>query len=379
MFGKRITLFKLLGFEVHIDPSWLIIAGLVVWSLADGLFPSLYKGLSGSTYWMMGIIGALSLFLSIIFHELCHSLVARRFGLPMRGITLFIFGGVAEMHEEPENAKVEFLMAIAGPVSSVLLGLIFMGIHGLGRGLGWPQAVLGVLYYLELINLLLAGFNLLPAFPLDGGRVLRSALWKWKNNLRWATHIASQIGSGFGIGLMVLGGVNVLFTGNVVGGIWWFLIGMFLKNASAMSYQQLLLRKSLEGEKVGDFMRKTTVTVPPDLSVSELVEDYIYKYHFKMFPVVENGRLEGCVTTRQVKEIPKEEWDKRTVGVLATRCSSGNTVDPGADVMEALSRMNTTGNSRLMVVKEGRLLGVISLKDIMGHLSVKLDLSSDDV
>ena len=190
MFGKRIPLFKLLGFTVNIDLSWLILAVLVTWSLAKGLFPYYFEGLSNQVYWWMGIAGAIGLFISIVFHEFCHSIVARHFGLPMKGITLFIFGGVAEMESEPQSPKVEFLMAIMGPVSSVLLGAAFYLASMAGKSVGWPTSVNGVLQYLMVINFVLAGFNLLPAFPLDGGRVLRSILWGIRGNLRWATRIA---------------------------------------------------------------------------------------------------------------------------------------------------------------------------------------------
>ena len=190
MFGKRITLFRLLGFEVKIDASWLIIAVLITWSLARAVFPAYFEGLSGATYILMGIVGALGLFSSIVVHEFSHSLVARRFGLSMKGITLFIFGGVAEMEEEPPTAKAEFFMAIAGPAASVVLGGVLLGITVLGTRYGWPNPVIGVLSYLWTINLVLAAFNLLPAFPLDGGRVLRSALWGFTGRLAWATRIA---------------------------------------------------------------------------------------------------------------------------------------------------------------------------------------------
>src|SRR4030067_3422695 len=210
MFGKRVTLFKLLGFQVRIDLSWLILVVLLTWSLAHGYFPFQYKNLPNAIYWWMGAAGTVGLFVSIIFHELCHSLVARRFGLPMRGITLFIFGGVAEMDEEPPSAKAEFLMAVAGPISSVLLGGIFYAMYLFTYKTGWPILVFAVLNYLAILNWLLAGFNLLPAYPLDGGRVLRSALWEWKKNIRWATRIASQIGAGFGIALIVFGVLNIV-------------------------------------------------------------------------------------------------------------------------------------------------------------------------
>lgn len=377
MFGRRITLFKLLGFEVKIDVSWLIIAVLISWTLAKGLFPHYFEGLSNRAYWFMGIAGALGLFLSIIFHELCHSLVARRYGLPMTGITLFIFGGVAEMSEEPESPKAEFMMAIAGPISSVVLGSLMYAALFLTQGLDFPVYVTGVIWYLALINMVLAGFNMLPAFPLDGGRVLRSALWWWKKNLKWATRTASQAGSLFGLVLIMLGLLNVL-TGNLIGGIWWFLIGMFLRTAAQSSYRQVLLRKALEGEPVRKLMIEDPVTVHPSLSLKELAESYFMKYHFKMFPVVENGKLLGCISMEQAKVIPREEWGERTVGDLAEGCSADNTISPDKDVMEALSTMNKKGRSRLMVVEDRRLLGIITTRDIMRHFSVKLELEGSE-
>lgn len=192
MFVRRVKLFTLLGFEVSIDLSWIIIAGLVTWSLVEGLFPYLYPGLTIQTYWQMGIVGALLFFFSIIFHEFCHSLVARKFGIPMHGITLFIFGGVAEMNEEPPNPQSEFFMAIAGPLSSILLAGIFYLIYLLGIQRDWSIVVQGLARYLAWINAVLAGFNLLPAFPLDGGRILRSILWWHKKDLRWATDFCPQ-------------------------------------------------------------------------------------------------------------------------------------------------------------------------------------------
>lgn len=373
MFGKSITLFKLFGFEVKIDFSWLVIALLITWTLAKGSFPHYYQGFQSSTYWIMGILGVLGLFTAIVFHELSHSLVARKFGLSMKGITLFIFGGVAEMTEEPPSPKAEFFMAVAGPISSIILGLGLFGVRFLGEGLGWSRPVLGVISYLAVINLILAGFNLLPAFPLDGGRMLRSVLWGMKDNLRWATRIASSIGSAFGIALIFFGALSV-FMGNLIGGIWWVLIGMFMRGASQMSYQQLIIRRSLEGEKVRRFMVSDPVTVSPSISVEDLVEDYVYKFHFKMFPVVEDGKLMGCVTLNQVKEIPKEERHKHDVRSLAKRCTTENTIDPDEDAMRALAVMNRTKSSRLMVVKGDRLLGVIALKDMLEFLSLKVDL-----
>jgi Zn-dependent protease/predicted transcriptional regulator len=378
MFGKRITLFKLFGFEVHVHISWIIIAILITWSLASGLFPYYYKNLSTLTYWTMGIFGALGLFASIIFHELWHSLVARKFGLSMRGITLFLFGGVAEMEEEPPSAKAEFFMAIAGPGASIIIGFVFYAIYLLCKNAGVPVSATGVFNYLRFINFLLAGFNLIPAFPLDGGRVLRSALWRWKNNLRWATFVSSRIGSGFGILLILLGVFNFI-RGGFISGIWWVLIGLFLRNASQMSYQRVLMRRALEGEKVKRFMKSDPVTAPAYISVDQLVDDYIYKHHFKMFPVEENGKLAGCISTKDVKELPREQWKNHTVRDLLKSCSTDNVITSDTDAMEALAIMSRTGNSRLMVVEDGNLVGVLSLKDMLEFLSLKFDLEKKDI
>lgn len=373
MFGKKIHLFTLLGFDVSIDVTWVFLALLVTWSLAKGVFPHYFGGLAQSTYWWMGAAGAVGLFISIVFHEFCHSIVARQFGMPMKGITLFIFGGVAEMSDEPPSAKSEFLMAIAGPLSSLLLGGVLLGVGRLGQATGVPEPVNAVLLYLAFLNVILAGFNMIPAFPLDGGRVLRSILWRVKNDLQWATRIASAFGSAFGMGLIILG-IFSFFTGNLIGGIWYFLIGWFIRNASQMSYKQVLIRNALGGEEVEQFMQHEPVTVPPGTSIEGLVNDYFYRFHYKMFPVANGEGLVGCVTPRQVREMPREQWSQHHVDELMVPCSKQNTISPHADAMQALSTMNQTGNSRLLVVEENHLVGIVTLKDMLKFLSLKIDL-----
>jgi len=373
MFGRGVTLFRLFGFEVKIDLSWLIIATLITWSLASSVFPAYFGSLTSLTYWAMGVVGAAGLFLSVIIHEFSHSLVARRFGLSMKGITLFIFGGVAEMAGEPPNARAEFFMAIAGPAASVVLSGVIYGVTVLGGSANWPSPVIGVLSYLWVINLVLAAFNLVPAFPLDGGRILRSLLWGYSKRLTWATRIASRIGSGFGFLLMLLG-VLFFIRGALVGGIWWFLIGMFVRSASVGSYQQLLTKQVLAGHPVRQFMQENPIAVPNQISIERLVEDYVYKFHFKMFPVLEGEHLAGCITTRRIKELPRSEWNQHTVQELSTGCTPDNTISPDTDATDALAQMHRTHNTRLMVVEGDRLVGIIALKDLLGFLSSKLDL-----
>ncbi len=373
MFGKRISLFKLFGFHVKMDFSWFILAILIVWSLARGLFPHFYEGLSASTYWIMGVAGAIGLLFSIVFHELWHSLIARRFGLPMKGITLFIFGGVAEMSEQPPSPKAEFFMAISGPLASIFLGLGLLVLSFLGSGIGLSKALMGVIEYLAWINLILAGFNLIPAFPLDGGRVLRSVLWGWKDNINWATNISSKIGSAFGFGLIMFGVFQVIM-GNFIGGAWMFLIGLFIRSSSQMSYKQMILRNSLSGEKVSKYMITDPAVVSPDINIEELVEDYIYRYHYKMYPVVKEGKLLGCVELKNVKDIPKEKRPSKKVRDIMEKCSESNTISQDEDAVKALSLMQQNKRSRLIVVNGDKLAGIISIKDLMDFLSIKIDL-----
>lgn len=372
-FGQPVTLFKMFGFSVRLNFSWIFIAVLITWSLATQVFPEYYKGYSQTVYWSMGLGGMLGLFVSIIFHELCHSLVARRFDLPMKGITLFIFGGVAEMTEEPKSPKAEFLMAIAGPASSMLLAMICFGVSYGGRRLQWPLPITGAIGYLGIMNIVLVVFNLLPGFPLDGGRVFRSILWYWKGDLRWATRIAASFGSGLGTILIIVGIANVLI-GAFVAGMWNFLIGMFLRSAANISYRQLLMRETLQGESISRFMNIEPITVSPDTSIEELVEHYIYKYHYKMYPIVQADKtLLGCIAIQRVKEIPREQWRHRMVSEFMQSCSTDNTISPDEDAMEALAKMSRTQLSRLMVVRDGRLEGIITLKDMLGFLSMKME------
>lgn len=374
MTQSNAALFRLFGFEVRLDPSWLLLALLITWTLAAGLFPASYPDLPRETYWWMGIAGATGIFLSIVFHELSHSLVARRFGLAIKGIKLFIFGGVAEMTEEPPNPKSEFLMAIAGPLASFLLAFIFRMTYALAKASDWHASIVGVMDYLATVNLMLAIFNLVPAFPLDGGRMLRAGLWKWKNNLASATRIASQIGSGFGLVLMVLGGF-AFFQGNFIGGMWWFLIGLFLRGAAAASYGQVIVREVLHGQPISRFMNPDPVAVPPSITLQQLVDDYIYKYHFKLFPVVEHSRLLGCITTQEVKKVPREQWGRRNVGELTNPCSPNNTVSPDTDTAQVLSvMMRPESLTRLMVVEHGHLKGIVSIKDLREFIALKLEL-----
>ena len=371
---RQYRLFSLFGFEVKLDLSWLLLALLISWSLGAGVFPTDYPDLSKQVYAWMGIAGAVGVFFSIVFHEFSHSLVARHFGMPIKGITLFIFGGVAEMEKEPPNPKSEFLMAIAGPLASFLLAFIFSQIEALAVTNAWPTPVVGVSHSLGFINMIVAVFNLVPAFPLDGGRMLRAMLWHRKKDLQAATYISSRIGRGFGLALMILGVVAIV-QGNFIGGMWWFLIGMFLRGAAAASYQQLLLHEILHGELVKRFMKRDPVTVPPSITVHQWVEDYVYQHHFKMYPVIENSRLLGCISIDSIKHIPRSDWQNKTVRELMEPRSKTNTISADTAATELLSAMvRPDKQSRYMVVDDGQLVGMISLKDLLELIALKLEI-----
>jgi Zn-dependent protease len=374
MFGRTVRLFKIFGFEIRVDMSWLLLAALITWSLASGLFPEYHKGLSIEAYWWMGAAGAAGLFLSIIVHELSHSLVARHYGMSIKGITLFIFGGVAQMEGEPSNPKVEFMTAVVGPLASIFMGFLLFLISFFGEKRGLPVTVTGVIDYLCWANIILAVFNLIPAFPLDGGRILRSALWRWKKDMRWSTEISSQIGSGFGL-LLIIMGVIYIVRGEFVGGLWWFLIGLFIRSTAQISYKQLLAHSLFNTKKVKDLMVSNPVTVPRAISLEEFINDYVYKHHFQAYPVLSFGRLTGCIFVKQIASIPREEWTRYTVGAIALPCNEDLTIGPEEDANKALEVMNRTGNSRLLVVNGDQLEGIISLKDMLALLSMKMELN----
>lgn len=367
----RLRLFSFRGIPIRLDASWFAIAVLVTWSLAAQLFPAWHAGLPRTTYWVMGIVGALGLFASIVVHELSHALIARRHDIPIAGITLFVFGGVAEMGEEPPSPKAELTMAIAGPLTSIAIGAAALAASALGSG--WPESVVTVLAYLGLINLLLAAFNLVPAFPLDGGRVLRALLWRRHGNVVRATHTASRVGIAFSVVLMVLGGLRVL-RGDLLGGVWFFLIGMFLRQAADASYQQVVVRRALEHEPVRRFMTTGPVSVSPDLTLAEFLDSYVYRYHHKLFPVQDNGRLLGMISTEQLRSVPRADWPSRKVGVVTVPLAETVTVTPDTAAMQALGRMRQTGRSRLLVVDDGRLAGILSARDLLDFLALKLEL-----
>ncbi len=376
MVSHRIKLFALFGFQVWIDASWLLLGVLIAWTLAAAVFPAAIPGLDSATYWWMAAAATIGLLFSIVFHETAHALVARRYGIEISGITLFIFGGVAQLPSEPGAPRAEFLMALAGPVASLALSAALFALYG---ALGWlqkPQSIAKVVWYLGFLNGMLAIFNLIPALPLDGGRMLRAALWGWRQDIGWATRIAAAAGDAFGILLIVFGVIEVL-RGDFVGGVWQVLIGMFLRGAAGASYQQTMAQRLLAGVPVEHVMTREPVAMPPDLSIARFVEEYVYRYHHRQFPVTRNGMLIGSISTRQVAAIDRGRWPETAIATMTVACTPADTIAPEAAALEAITQMSGSGRSWLFVVRDGRLVGVISHRDLMELISVKLELVGD--
>lgn len=377
MFAHRVTLFALRGIRVQIDASWLLLAVLIAWSLAVGYFPFVAPGLAPGTYWSMAMVGLVGLAASIVIHEFAHALVARNQAMPVHSIVLFVFGGVAEMSEEPSSARGELLMALAGPGASLLLaGGFYLSGLAAALGLATDHPLVIVLGYLSFINLLLAAFNMVPAYPLDGGRVLRAALWLRTRDIVQATRIAATVGSIFAFVLMMLGVVNLL-AGYLIGGLWWLLIGMFVRAAAVSGYRQQVAQATLSGHPVSRFMRRDAVTVAPDLTLDRLVEDYFYQFYFKTFPVTEHGRLVGCVAIDQVKAVERSRWPQKTVRMVMEPCGPDNTVAEDSEAVRALGLMQRTGRSRVLVARDDHLVGVLSLRDLLNYLSLRLNLEGE--
>jgi len=375
MFTTRLRLFRILGIPINVDLSWFIILLLLTWTLASE-YATAVPDLTNVACWSLGLVTALGFFLCIVLHELGHAVVARRVGIPMRGITLFLFGGVAEMAGEPPSPWREFAMAIAGPLVSVALAILFFFLAIAGTVASWADELVTMLDYLWKINLMVLIFNLVPAFPLDGGRVLRSILWGATGNLRRATRWSSRAGQGFAWFLIFLA-VTAIMNGQFGTGIWLGLIGLLLNHAAQAGYQQILVQQLLKGEPVRRFMNRNPIVVPPSLRLLDWVEDYVYRFHHKAFPVVVDGQLQGMISTRHLARFPRAEWEMHTVADAMQTKLEDILLSPDADAMQALERMQRRDVDRLLITEEGRLIGLVSLRDLLGFLQLKMELEGD--
>jgi Zn-dependent protease/predicted transcriptional regulator len=361
MGGFRIG--RILGLEIRIDPSWLIIFFLVLWSFTAGVFPQRFPGLASAVYLLMGISGTLLFFVSVLLHEMAHSVVAMRRGVEVEGITLFVFGGIAHARSEFENARDEFIIAAAGPASSFLIAAAFAGIAAIGERLEWGVAVTGVASYLAFLNFILAVFNLLPGFPLDGGRLLRAAVWKMTGDLTRATRVASLGGKGLGYFLMALGLGQVL-AGALIGGLWMGFIGWFVRMAAGSGYAQQVLRSSLEGLRAEDAIAGELQTTGLNHTLHDFVTEYRFRGRHQAYPVVEGERPVGVISFRQVGRVPPAAWDSTRVADVMTPLDGIAIVEADARLLDVLDKVQESTGRPTLVVREGRLLGVVTSSDV---------------
>jgi Zn-dependent protease/predicted transcriptional regulator len=362
-------LMRIAGIDIGIHYTWILIFVLLSWSLAQYFFPQMYRGWDTITYWITGVVAALLLFGSVLLHELAHSLVAQARGMTVTSITLFIFGGVSNLEEEPEKPKIELAMSIVGPLASLALAGIFWGLLQL---VGDRQSPLAATFaYLALINALLAGFNLLPGFPLDGGRVLRSIIWYRTGSLVKATNIAATVGRFMGWGLIAFG-LFQIFAGNF-GGIWFAFIGWFLSSSADASRREITLREQLSGVRIKDVMTTNPTGIDPDTSVANLVSNVFRKQHGRAMPVCQNDQVLGIVTVTDVKGLPQEKWEETAVKEIMTR-EPLYSVTPEDDLNTALRLITKHDINQILVLQNDKCAGLLSRSDILSHLQLSQEL-----
>lgn len=385
---------RIVGINIFIDWSWVFIFLLITANLAVGFFPSSHPQWGPVLSWITALVAALLFFASVLAHELAHSIVAKARGLPVSRITLFLFGGVSNIEHEPTSPGTEFIMAIVGPVTSLVLGVVFLFLGGVGVYLGGSLSgdttgLLGrlgpvstLLLWLGPINILLGVFNMIPGFPLDGGRVLRSILWAGTHNLRLATRWASWIGQAVAWILIVIGiamvfGIEIPFFGTgLIGGLWLAFIGWFLNNAAVQSYRQVVMEDVLEGIPVATLMRPNAVSVPPNMTINQLVYDYVMNTDERSFPVLDGDRLAGLVSLADVREIPRVQWDTTTVAQIMTPADELTIATPREDATQALNDLASRDIRQIPVVQEGRLVGMLRRADVMRYLQLHTELAA---
>jgi Zn-dependent protease/predicted transcriptional regulator len=384
---------KLFGINIFIDWSWLLIFLLVTWNLAGAVFPNLHPEWSLTTNIVLGVVASLLFFMSILLHELAHSLVARARELPVRRITLFFFGGVSNIEREPPSPSSEFLIAVVGPITSLLLGAGFiwlggMSVPNMGETVENPMQVLAglgplatMLLWLGPINILIGLFNLLPAFPLDGGRILRSIMWSMMDNFRRATRWATAIGQGFGW-LMILAGLAMVFgatlpvlgTG-ILNGIWFAFIGWFLINAASQSYRQVVIEDMLEGVPITRLIREPAPAIPPEMPISTLVYDHVMQGEERAYPVMDGDHLLGMVYVENIRDVDRSNWDSTTAKDIMVPQGELEVVSPREDAMDAFQKLIKQEKRQIPVVQNGELVGMLRRTDFLRWLQVHSEMT----
>jgi Zn-dependent protease/predicted transcriptional regulator len=385
---------RIFGINIQVDWSWIFIFLLVTWSLAIGLFPSWHPDWGPALSWAVALSASILFFASVLVHELAHSLVAKAKGLPVRRITLFLFGGVSNIEREPPSPKAEFIITIVGPITSIALGAFFLLLSRFSIGglstvppespemVSQLNPLSTLLLWLGSINILVGIFNLIPGFPLDGGRVLRSLLWMATGSLRKATRWASGTGQAIAwifivSGVVMIFGAQIPFFGTgLINGLWLILIGWFLNGAAIAGYRQVVIRDLLEDVPVERLMRSEVPVVPPDLSVSDLVYRWIIGTDERAFPVVAGDRMVGLVCLEDARKLPREAWDSTTVGQIMTRAEQLDVVSPREDANEAFEKLTRRDVRQVPVMQDGHLVGLLRRRDIVKWLQLHSELAA---
>lgn len=371
----QIRLGRIFGIKIGLHYSWLIIAVMISLSLSS-YFAGAHPDWSRGVIWAMAVGTAVLFFVAIVLHELSHATVAKMRGLPVSSITLFALGGVAQLDKEPEDAKTEFWMAIAGPIASSVIGLVCLG---MAWTLGWSPPsepvtpLMAILVWLGYINIILAIFNLIPGFPMDGGRVLRAVIWWFTGNANRATRIASVTGQFMAFGFIFLG-LWQFFSGAGFGGLWMAFIGWFLLAAAKATYTQVELKEKLGGVSVGDLMSRDCPVLDRNENLQAFVDDYLLKSGQRCFMVVQNGEPIGLITPNEIKTIERRLWPFKTASDAMRPIESLFTVTPKTTAIEALEIIAREGVNQLPVVADGHLQGIITREHIIDYLFIRKEL-----
>jgi Zn-dependent protease/CBS domain-containing protein len=365
--NPSIQLGRIAGIRIGINWSWLVVFALIVWSLAVAVFPDQNPGFSDGQYLALAIVAALLFFASLLLHELGHALQARREGMEIEGINLWLFGGVAQFKGWFPSAGAEFRVAIAGPLVSLVLGVLFVGI---AAAAGLPNALDGVAAWLGYTNLILLAFNLLPALPLDGGRVLHAALWFARGDLTWATRVASAAGRGFGFLFIALGLAMFIFEGTF-SGAWLAFVGWFLLQAATAEARYIATEQALEGVRVRDLMVERPVTVGVDVSLGQFMDEVARSQRYTTYPVMDGGRPVGLLAFRSVAGVPRDQWDTRRVREVMIGLDDVPRLTDDEAAIDALAELSESRVSRGLVVDDGRLIGLLSITDLLRALEVR--------
>jgi Zn-dependent protease/CBS domain-containing protein len=358
---STVRLLSVFGIPININASWVFIYALITWTLAVGYFPRQLPGLEPVAYWATGLLAALLLFASVLIHELAHSLVAIENGLTVRGITLHLLGGVSQLDDEPPDPRTELLMAAAGPLASLALALV-LSLARIPVDAPWGDAILTYLMY---VNVAVGLFNLIPGFPLDGGRLLRAVVWRSTGDFARATATASRVGRGVAVGLVVLGAWQA-FTGSFLSGLWLVLIGLFLRQAASLSHAQATLASTLGELPVTDVMTREVVTISWNATVADLVQQF-WAHHVTSFPVVAGGVVRGIATVHDLDRVAVDAWERTSIQNVMRPLTGAMTIPSTATALNALQQASTNGIGRLAVLDGTRLVGYLSLKDL-GHV-----------